>query len=85
MPILILSYTLRLSLINYIFLSYITVSLCIYYGIIEANKLHYFSTLFWYTTLNVRTELLSIIKSLHTEFTASEDEMELNLPSRQSA
>jgi hypothetical protein len=41
-----------------------------YIRIIEANKLHYFSTLFWYTTLHV-LDRVSITRNLDTVFTAS--------------
>ena len=38
--------------------------------IIKANKMHYFSTLFGKELLMFRTDLLSIIRSLNTVFTA---------------
>jgi len=43
-----------------------------YIHMIEANKMRYFSTLFWYTTPHV-LEILVIIRSLHTAFTATAD------------
>jgi len=39
--------------------------------IIKANKIHYFSNLFWYKELYMfQTDLLSIIRNLNTVFTA---------------
>ena len=41
------------------------------YLIIEANKMHYFSTLFGKQLYMFRTDLLSIIRSLNNVFTAT--------------